>query len=72
MDQDGSNRARLYPPEGSNGLDPQNAIWAPFRQENQPQYLAFLYQGNIWLIDTDTAKTQQITGDGLVSRMDWE
>ncbi|HWR65939.1 MAG TPA: G5 domain-containing protein [Bellilinea sp.] len=72
MDQDGSNPARLYPLEGSNGLDPQKVIWAPGRQENQPRYLAFLYQGNIWLIDIDTTKTQQITGDGLVSRMDWE
>lgn len=72
IDQDGSNRARLYPPEGSNGLDPHKTIWAPGRQENQPRYLAFLYQGNIWLIDSDSAKTQQITGDGLVSRMDWK
>jgi len=72
IDQDGSNRARLYPPEGSSGMDPHKVIWAPGRQENQPRFLAFLYQGNIWLIDSDTAKTQQITGDGLVSRMDWE
>ena len=72
MDQDGSNRARLFPPEGSTGLDPQTVIWSPGRLENQPRYLAFIYQGNIWLIDVATAKTQQITGDGLVSRLDWE
>ena len=71
MDQDGSNRTKLFPPEGSSGLDPQTVVWSPFRQENQPRYIAFTYQGNIWLIDSETAKTRQITGDGLVSRMDW-
>ncbi len=72
MDQDGSNRLRLFPPEGSSGLDPQTVVWSPSRQENQPRYIAFTYQGNIWLIDSETAKTRQVTGDGLVSRLDWK
>ena len=72
LDQDGSNRTRLFPPEGSTGLEPHTVIWAPGRLENQPQFIAIINQGNIWLIDSETAKTQQITGDGLVSRMDWE
>ncbi len=72
MDQDGSNRLKLFPPEGSSGLDPQTVIWSPSRQENQPRYIAFTYQGNIWLIDSETAKTRQVTGDGLVSRLDWK
>ncbi|HBA90681.1 MAG: hypothetical protein A2X24_05195 [Chloroflexi bacterium GWB2_54_36] len=72
MDQDGSNRLKLFPPEGSSGLDPQTVVWSPSRQENQPRYIAFTYQGNIWLIDSETAKTRQVTGDGLVSRLDWK
>ena len=72
MDQDGSNRLKLFPPEGSSGLDPQTVVWSPSRQENQSRYIAFTYQGNIWLIDSETAKTRQVTGDGLVSRLDWK
>lgn len=72
MDQDGSNRLKLFPPEGSAGLDPQTVVWSPSRQEGQPRYISFIYQGNIWLIDSETAKTRQVTGDGLVSRLDWK
>lgn len=72
IDQDGSNRELIFPPEGSVGLEPQSVVWAPSRQEGQPRYIAFIYQGNIWLIDPQTALAQQVTGDGLVSRIDWQ
>jgi hypothetical protein len=73
MDQDGSNRSIIFPPEGSAGLTPQTPIWSPSPPNSEfGNYLSFIYQGNIWLIDTRTGKTQQITGDGLVSRLDWK
>lgn len=73
MDQDGSNRSVLFPPEGSAGLAPQTPVWSPAQLESElGNYLSFIYQGNIWLIDATNGKTQQITGDGLVSKLDWK
>lgn len=72
IDQDGSNRELIFPPDGSVGLEPQSIVWAPAFTEGQPRYIAFIYQGNIWLIDPKTAQAQQVTGDGLVSRIDWQ
>jgi hypothetical protein len=63
----------LFPPEGSAGLAPQTHVWSPSPIESEMgDYLGFIYQGNIWLIDTNTGFTQQITGDGLVSKIDWK
>ena len=73
MDRDGSNRSVLFPPEGSAGLAPQTPVWSPSPTGSElGDYIGFIYQGNIWLIDTITGKTQQITGDGLVSKLDWK
>jgi hypothetical protein len=84
MDRDGSNRVQLFPPEGAQGLDPQRVAWSPSVMvlggaagETANQGLAHfvvavLYQDNIWLVDTVTDQTQQITGDGLTSRIDWK
>jgi resuscitation-promoting factor RpfB len=73
MDRDGSNRSVLFPPEGSAGLAPQTPVWSPGSQESgKGNYLGFIYQGNVWLIDSQTGSTQQITGDGLVSKLDWK
>lgn len=73
LDSDGSNRSVLFPPEGSAGLAPQTPVWAPAKlEDNQGDYLAFIYQGNLWLANIATGKSQQITGDGLVSKLDWK
>ena len=73
MDRDGSNRSVLFPPEGSAGLAPQTPAWAPAPlAENQGDYLAVVYQGNLWLVDVATGQSHQITGDGLVSILDWK
>jgi hypothetical protein len=73
MDRDGSNRSVLFPPEGSAGLAPQTPVWSPSPLESElGNFLGFIYQGNIWLIDVNTGKSQQITGDGLVSKLDWK
>jgi resuscitation-promoting factor RpfB len=73
MDSDGSNRSVIFPPEGSAGLAPQTPVWAPSMLEGaQGDYLAFIYQGNLWLVDAGSGKTQQVTGDGLASKIDWK
>ena len=71
MDRDGSNRSVLFPPEGSAGLAPQTPVWSP-PGEVQVEYLGFIYQGNIWLIDVSTGQAHQITGDGLANKLAWK
>jgi hypothetical protein len=72
MDRDGSNRKLVFPSEGSAGMEPKKFSWAPDRQLGQPYYLAVLYQGNLWLIDSDDGSSRQITSDGLISMIDWK
>jgi len=76
MDRDGSNRRVLFPTEGAPGLEPQQVLWAPQptgeEQTNPTGYwLAVIYQGNLWLVHSQTGEHRQLTGDGLVDRMDW-
>lgn len=68
MDRDGSNRTVLYPAEGAPGLQPQSIFWAM----DDSGTLAFVYQGNLWFFDLNTGEAQQLTGDGLVSTIDWK
>lgn len=70
MDQDGSNRRELFPAQGSAGIDPQRLVWAPEALEGT-LWLAVIYQDNLYLVDTTSGQSQQITGDGLISRIDW-
>jgi hypothetical protein len=72
MDRDGANRQVIFPSEGSPGLDPQQIIWAPQAPADSGGLVAVIYQGNLWLVDTITGETHQITGDGLASRLDWK
>lgn len=74
MDRDGSDRKVIFPPEDQQGLDPdpQGKAWSPSTFDNGHFWMAVSYQGNIWLVDTETGDSQEITGDGLISRMDWK
>ncbi len=72
MDQDGSNKLTLFPPEGSAGLEPQQPVWSPGTESSKSDMIALVYQGNIYLITLDNHQAQQITGDGLISRIDWK
>lgn len=71
-DQDGSNSKIVFPPDGSTGLEPQQIVWSPLPPDKSPQWMALQYQGNLWLVDPATGQAQQITGDGLISRIDWK
>jgi hypothetical protein len=72
IERDGSNQRTAFPPEGSQGLDPQEVIWSPLPADSSPLWLGLIYQGNLWLIDPASSQVQQITGDGLISRIDWK
>jgi hypothetical protein len=72
MDRDGSNKFILFPPEGSEGLQPQKMVWSPDVFEANGNYaIGLIYQQNLWLVDSMTGEAWQITGDGLTSRIDW-
>jgi hypothetical protein len=72
IDRDGSNQRKLFPVEGATGLEPQHVVWSPNEMGDQENYaIAFIYSGNIWIIDSGTGVAQQITADGLTERIDW-
>jgi hypothetical protein len=73
MDRDGSNRRTIFPASDAPGLQPQTPVWAPDQIEGQTgDFIAVVYQGNLWLVDSGNSQAYQITGDGLVSRIDWK
>ena len=47
-------------------VNPKN----PIERLTLPQ-IALIYQGNIWLVDTASGESIQVTGDGLTSRVIW-
>lgn len=71
IDRDGSNRHIVFPADGAAGMEPQRVVWSPQFTEGSKR-IALIYQGNLWFINPTTAQSQQITGDGLISRIDWK
>jgi hypothetical protein len=71
MDRDGSNQVPLFPAEGTSGIGPQQVIWSPAAGGGNPR-LGVLSEGNIFFIDIITGEAQKVTGDGSISRMDWQ
>jgi hypothetical protein len=73
MDRDGSNRRTIFPSSDAPGLQPQTPVWAPGQIEGQSgTFIAVIYQGNLWLVDSGSGQAYQVTGDGLVTRIDWK
>jgi hypothetical protein len=75
MDRDGSNRHTIFPETGAPGMQPQIGwgAWSPKAMEETGSFaLAVIYQDNLWLVDISAGIGRQITGDGLVTRVDWK
>ena len=73
MDRDGSNQRSLFPAQGEPGLEPQQVVWSPEAvKEEGGLALAVIYQGDLWLVNAQSGQAQQITGDGLTSRIAWK
>lgn len=66
-DRDASNLEAVFPPAGEQGLVGQSVRWSPDGAQ-----IAITYQGNLWIIDRTTGLSQQITGDGQVTAIDWK
>jgi hypothetical protein len=73
MDRDGSNRRTIFPANDAPGLEPQTLAWAPGVIDGQSgNFIALIYQGNLWFVDSGNGQAYQVTGDGLVTRIDWK
>jgi len=73
MDRDGSNRRTVFPANDAPGIEPQTPEWAPKSISGQSgDFIAVIYQGNLWLVDSGNSQAYQVTGDGLVTRIDWK
>ena len=73
MDRDGSNKKLLFPPEGADGLQPQQLVWSAGELRDTGNLaIGVIFQQNLWIVDSITGEAWQITGDGLTSRIDWK
>jgi len=73
MDRDGSNRRVVFPQAGSPGLEPQTPRWSPSAPSFvEGDFVAVIYEGNLWLIDAATGIATQVTEDGLIQVIDWK
>lgn len=72
LDRDGSNGRVIFPPEDRQGLEPQQVAWSPQPFSGGSLWLAVNYQGNLWLVDSKSGESQQVTGDGLITDIDWK
>ena len=71
-DEDGENPRIIYPSQGSSGyITPQHLVWSPGNSESSA-WIAFLIDGNIWLVNPFAGIYNQITSDNSVSRFIWE
>ncbi len=72
-DRDGSNKRRLFPAAGDAGIERSDFArhrptfaWSP-----DARHIAIIYQGNLWLIDIESAAATQLTFDGASSYPVW-
>lgn len=73
MDRDGSDVRSLFPPADSGGIEPQTPVWSPEPLEGQAgDFIAVMVQGNLWLVDSGSGTSYQVTGDGLITKIDWK
>ncbi|MBQ6519066.1 MAG: G5 domain-containing protein [Anaerolineaceae bacterium] len=71
-DPNGENAHIVYPAQGSSGyITPQHLTWAPGSSE-ESAWIAFLTNGNIWLVNPFAGISNQITSDGTITKFIWE
>jgi hypothetical protein len=66
-DRDGSNRRRIFPPQGWEGLVAPDLAWAPDGRQ-----FALAYEGNLYLIEALDGVWHQLTGDGHSGQPRWD
>jgi WD40 repeat protein len=66
MDRDGSNKAKLFPLHGEEGLEMPQLVWSPWGDE-----LVILRGGNLHLLNLASGALRQLTADGGSSHPQW-
>jgi Tol biopolymer transport system component len=66
MDRDGSNKRRLFPPEGIMGLIAPDVAWAPHGGA-----VLFENEGNLYVVKLADGDLAQLTSDGQSSHPRW-
>ena len=70
---DGTSPRALFPAEGQPGLEiTQAPVWAPRQLANGGDFIGVIYEGNLWIVDAASGQSQQVTGDGLTTNIDWK
>ena len=72
MNSNGTNIRQLFPAEGQSGLQPQSPVWSPRPLVSGGDFIGVIYLGNLWIVDAASGQSQQVTGDGLTSQIDWK
>ncbi len=71
-DADGSGARVVYPARGGSGyITPQHIVWSP-DNTRETSWIAFLTDGNIWLVNPFAGIYNQITSDGSITKFIWE
>jgi hypothetical protein len=65
-DRDGSNPRQVFPEVGQPGITQRDFNWSPDGRQ-----IAFIYQGNLWLVDVNSLIANQLTLDGGASQPVW-
>ena len=65
-DRDNSNPRKIFPEPGRAGLAAQEITWSPDGRQ-----IALIYQGNLWVVDVNSGRAQQLTVDGGASSPQW-
>jgi len=66
MDRDGSNRRKIFPQTGQRGVETVDVVWSPAAGA-----VALVFQGDLYVLDPDSGRLQQLTADGNSSRPRW-
>ena len=66
MDRDGSNRQRIFPPEGDLGLKAPQIAWGPTGRQ-----VITVHQDDLYLIDLVQDKVRRLTIDSSVQAVEW-
>jgi hypothetical protein len=66
-DRDGSNARVIFPNAGqAAGLAPQTVAWSP-----DARHIAFVFQGDLWIVDVTSGLAQRLTADRSASSPRW-